>query len=200
MASSGDDTPPCHSEKRSKKNNDTTTSSCPTGRTKASLPCDAAGGHGACACAARAQTQALAPPIGAAAQEFIPGLGDVPAIDPAEEAFDQEERTIAEDVCTMTPPFGSGYFGINRLLPFAGPTPSIWEPQRTPNPAGGYTPYLMVDYHHHVAEIHRRRAQPLYDEPKDLRIEYRFQQPFHFDFYHHLVYLCYINKREALVV
>jgi len=58
----------------------------------------------------------------------------------------------------------------------------------------------MVDYHCHVSEIHRRRVQPLYDEPKDLRIEYRFWEPFHFDFYHHLVYLRYINKQEALVV
>ena len=58
----------------------------------------------------------------------------------------------------------------------------------------------MVDYHRHVAKIRRRHAQPLYDEPKDLRIEYRFWQPFHFDFYHHLVYLRFINKREAPVV
>ena len=58
----------------------------------------------------------------------------------------------------------------------------------------------MVDYHRHVVGIRRRRAQPLCDDPKDLRIEYRFWQPFHFDFYHHLVYLRYINKREALVI
>ena len=61
-------------------------------------------------------------------------------------------------------------------------------------------PHLMVDYHRHVSEIHRRYAQPLYDEPNDLRTEYRFWEPFHFDFYHHLVYLHYINKQEALVV
>ena len=58
----------------------------------------------------------------------------------------------------------------------------------------------MVDYHRHVAEIHRQHAQALYDETKDLRIEYRFWQPFYFDFYHHLVYLRFINKREAPVV
>ena len=58
----------------------------------------------------------------------------------------------------------------------------------------------MVDYHRHVARIRRWHAQPLYDEPKDLRIEYRFWQPFHFDFSHHLVYLRYINKREALMI
>jgi len=81
----------------------------------------------------------------------------------------------------MTPPFGLGYFGISRLLPFTGPTPSIREPQRTPNPAGGYTPHLMVDYHRHVAEIRRQHAQHLYDETKDLRIEYRCWQPFHVD-------------------
>ena len=100
----------------------------------------------------------------------------------------------------MTPPSGLGYFGISRLLPFVGPTPSIRVPQHTPNPAGGYTPHLMVDYRCHVAEIRHWHAQLLYDEPKDLRIEYRFCQPFHFDFYHHLVYLHFINKREALVV
>ena len=58
----------------------------------------------------------------------------------------------------------------------------------------------MVDYRRHVAKNHHRRAQPLYDESKDLRIEYKFWEPFHFDFYHHLVYLRYINKKEALVV
>ena len=58
----------------------------------------------------------------------------------------------------------------------------------------------MVDYRRHVAKNHHRRAQPLYDESKDLRIEYKFWEPFHFDFYHHLVYLRYINNREALVV
>ena len=131
-----------------------------------------------------------------ASQEFVLGLGDVLAVDLTEEALDQEGRTIGDDVCTMTP-LALGYFGISRLIPFDGPTPTIREPQRTPNPARGYTPHLMVNYRRHMAEIHRRRAQPLYDEPKDLRNEYRFWQPFHFDFYHHLVYLRYINKREA---
>ena len=97
----------------------------------------------------------------------------MPIVDPAEEALDQEGRTIVEDVCTMTPS-APGYFGVNRLVPFTCLTPSIREPQRTPNPAGGYTPHLMVDYHRHVAKIRRRHAQPLYDEPKDLRIEYWF--------------------------
>ena len=110
----------------------------------------------------------------------------MPVVDPAEEALDQEGRTIAKDVCTMIPST-PGYFGVSRLVPFASPTLTIREPQRTPNPTGGYTPHLMVDYHRHVVEIHHRRAQPLYDETKDLRIEYRFWQPFHFDFYHHLV-------------
>ena len=128
--------------------------------------------------------------------KFILGLGDVPAINPAEEALDQEGWTIADDVCTMIP-FALGYFGISRLIPFDGPTPTIREPQRTPNPAGGYTPHLMVDYHRHVAEIHRQHAQALYDETKDLRIEYRFWQPFYFDFYHHLIYLRYINNRGS---
>jgi len=171
MASSGDASPPHHSEKSSKRTQDPTASSWPTAHTKASLYHDAIGGHGARAHAAHAQAQA--PPVGAATRVFIPGLGDVPTIDPAKEALDQEGRTIADDVCTMTP-LALGYFGISRLIPFNGPTPTIREAQRNPNPAGGYTPHLMVDYRRHVAEIHCRCAQPLYDEPKDLRIEYRF--------------------------
>ena len=71
-------------------------------------------------------------------------------------------------------PSALDYFGISRLIWFDGPTPTIWEPQRTPNPAGGYTPHLQVDYHRYVAEIRRHRAQHLYDEPKDLSIEYWF--------------------------
>ena len=66
--------------------------------------------------------------VGAAAQEFILGLGDVPVYDPAEEALDQEGRTIAMDVYTMTPPSGPGHFGVSRLVPFNGPPPSIREP------------------------------------------------------------------------
>ena len=124
MAFSSDDTPPCRSEKHSKKNNDPTRSSCPPRCTKASLPRDAAGGHGA---HARAQAQALASLAGAAAREFIPGIGDVPVVGLAEEALDQEGRTIAEDVCTMTPS-AQGYFGVSRLVLFAGPTPTIREP------------------------------------------------------------------------
>ena len=170
MAFGTDDTPPCRSEKHSKKNNDPTASSHLTGHTKASLPHDVAGGR---ARAAHAQTQALALPVGAAAQEFVPSLGDVPAVDPAEEALDQEGWTIADDVCTMTP-LALGYFGISRLISLDGPTPTIRELQRTPNPAGGYTSHLMVDYRRHVAEIHRWHAKPLYDEPKDFRIESRF--------------------------
>ena len=83
MASSGDASPPRRSEKRSKQTQDPTAPSQPTGHTKASLSCDAAGGRGA-------RAQAQAPPVGVAAREFIPSLGDVPTIDAAEEAIDQE--------------------------------------------------------------------------------------------------------------
>ena len=86
MASSGDASPPHRSEKHSKRTQDPTASSQPTRRTKASLSCDAVGGHGAHAHAARAQAQA--PLVGATALEFVPGLGDVPTVDPAEEALD----------------------------------------------------------------------------------------------------------------
>ena len=139
MASSGDASPPHCSEKRSKRTQDPAASSQLTRRTKASLSCDAVGGHGAHAHAARAQAQA--PLVGATALEFVPGLGDVPTVDPAEEALDQEGQTIADNVCTMTPS-ALGYFGISRLIWFDGPTPTIWEPQRTPNLAVGYTPHL----------------------------------------------------------
>jgi len=135
MASSGDASYPHPSEKRSKRTQDLAASSRPPGRTKASLSHDAAGGSGSSACAARA------PPISAAAREFVPSLGDVPAVDPAEEALDQEGWTIADDVCTMTP-LALGYFGISRLIQFDGPTPTIREPQCTPKLAGGYTPHL----------------------------------------------------------
>ena len=46
----------------------------------------------------------------------------------------------------------------------------------------------MVDYRPHVAIIHRRCAQPLYDETKDLIIEYKFWQLFNFDFYQPLLH------------
>ena len=45
------------------------------------------------------------------------------------------------------------------------------------------------------------RGQNLYaKDEKDLWLEYHFWHPFHFDFYHHLVYLCYINKHEPPVI
>ena len=55
MVSSGDASPPCRSEKRSKRTQDPLASSRMTGHTKASLYRDATGGHGAHARAARAQ-------------------------------------------------------------------------------------------------------------------------------------------------
>ena len=88
MASSGDASPPRRSEKHSKRTQDPSASSRPTRLTKASLSHDATGGRGAHARAVRAQAQA--PPVGAAAREFVPSLGDVPAIDPSKEALDQE--------------------------------------------------------------------------------------------------------------
>ena len=104
MASSGDASPPHRSEKRSRQTQDPAVPSQPTGCTKVSLSHDATGGRGA-----HARAQAQASPIGAVAQEFVPGLGDVPTIDPTEEALDQEGRTIADDVSTMTPS-ALGYF------------------------------------------------------------------------------------------
>ena len=65
----------------------------------------------------------------------------------------KKDGLFADDVCTMTPS-ALGYFGISQLILFDGPTPTIREPQRTPNLARGYTSHLMVDYRRHVAKIH----------------------------------------------
>ena len=88
MVSSGDTSPSHHSEKHTKRTQDPTAPSRLTGHTKASLSHHTAGGHGVHAHAAHAQAQAS--PVGAAAREFIPGLGDEHAIDPTEEALNQE--------------------------------------------------------------------------------------------------------------
>jgi len=58
----------------------------------------------------------------------------------------------------------------------------------------------MIDYRHKVTQIREQRPKTLYDEPKDIRLEACFWNLFHFDFYHHVVFLKYTKKNEPLVI
>ena len=58
----------------------------------------------------------------------------------------------------------------------------------------------MIDYWHKVTQLQEQRVKPLYDEPNDIRLETHFWHPFHFDFYHHVVFLKYTKKNEPLVI
>ena len=136
--------------------------------------------------------------MGATAWQFVLGIRDVTVTDPTEDALDQAGHTIDLEVCPRTPPNGIISFGESRLVPFQGPTPTIREPQRTLNPAGGYTPHLSVDYSCDVQRLRQQHARNLYEEEgKDLRIEYRFWHPFHFDFYNHLVYRRFLHSKKG---
>ena len=60
-----------------------------------------------------------------------------------------------------------------------------------------------MDYSRDVQQLRQQHTQNLYEEEgKNLRIEYRFWHPFHFDFYDHLVYRCFLcsKKGEPLVL
>jgi len=75
------------------------------------------------------------------------------------------------------------------------------EPTMAPNPAGGWTPPLPVDYRHWVRDIRSMRGRHLYaKEEKDLWLEYRFWHPFHFDFYDSIIYRKFLKKRETPVL
>ena len=70
-----------------------------------------------------------------------------------------------------------------------------------PNPAGGWTPPLPVDYHHRVRDIRFMRGRNLCaEDEKGLCLEYRFWYPFHYDFYDSIIYLKFLKKREPLVL
>ena len=70
-----------------------------------------------------------------------------------------------------------------------------------PNPTSGWTPPLLVDYHHRVRDIWSMRGKNLYaEEEKDLRLEYHFWHSFHFDLYDSIIYQKFLKKRETLVV
>ena len=153
--------PSRHQEKHSKKNQDHAIVPKPPGRTKASYSRGGAGGscgrgHG---CGDQGSSAAFPPP----APAFV---GDMPIVDEAEEALDRAGRTIA------TPPIRTptrGPASVSQLVPFTGVSPIMQEPTMAPNPAGGWTPPLTVDYRHRIKDIRYNRNRNLYaEDEKDL--------------------------------
>ena len=70
-----------------------------------------------------------------------------------------------------------------------------------PNPTGGWTPPLPVDYYHRVKDIRYNRNMNLYaEDEKDLRLEYHFWHPFHYDFYDSILYRKFLKKKEPPVL
>ena len=83
-----------------------------------------------------------------------------------EEALEHAGRTIAAP-SIHTPTTRPGF--ISQLVPFSGVLPIMWEPAMAPNPAGGWTPPLPVNYHHRVKDIRSMRGRNLYaKDEKDL--------------------------------
>ena len=87
-------------------------------------------------------------------------------VDEEEEALDRAGRTLAvPPLCT--PPRGPS--GTFQLVPFTGVSLIMREPSMAPNPAGGWTPPLPVDYQHRVKDIRYNRGRNLYaEDEKDL--------------------------------
>ena len=133
-------------EKRSKHNQDRAAIPKPASHTKAAYPHDGAGGSHAQAKSARgcgAQGSATVPPP-PLVHAFA---GDDLIVDAEEEALERTGRTIVTEVMS-TPSQGHGVF--SELVIFYGPLQVIREPQLTPDPTDGFTPPLLVDYHHRV--------------------------------------------------
>ena len=126
-------------EKRSKKNQDHATIPRLSGRTKVTCPHTGAGGSRV-ACRRDNQGSSVAAPPPARAS-----IGDDPIVDVAEEALERAGRTIATPPI-RTPTHGPGF--VTELVPFPGISPIMQEPAMAPNPAGGWTPPLPVDYRH----------------------------------------------------
>ena len=84
-------------------------------------------------------SSAVAPPPAPAS------IGDVPVLDAEEEALERAGRTIAAPPI-RTPTHGPGF--VSELVPFPRVLPIMREPTMAPNPAGGWTPPLPVDYRH----------------------------------------------------
>ena len=157
--------PSRHQKKHSKKNQDGATIPKPSGRTKAACKRGAGGGSRAAHHHDDQGASTAAPPAPAP-------VGDVPMVDEEEEALDHAGRTIAAPP-THTPTRGSGF--VSQLVPFTGVSSIMREPTMAPNPAGGWTPPLPVDYRHRVKDIRFNRGRNLYaEDEKDLRLEYRF--------------------------
>lgn len=93
-------------------------------------------------------------------------------------------------------------FGFSELMPLHSPCPTIRCPEMAPNPCQGWTPHLQIDYSHQVWDIRLYRARNLYaEDDKDPRLEYRFWNHFHFDFYKSLIYHKYLKRNhEAPVI
>ena len=131
--------PSCHQEKRSKKNQDHTAIPKLPGRTKASYQRGGAGGSRAARRHVDQGSSAAAPPPAPAP------VGAEPMVDEEEEALDRAGCTLAVPPL-RTPPRGPP--GMFQLVPFTGVSPIMREPTMAPNPTGGWTPPLLVDYHH----------------------------------------------------
>ena len=133
-----DGSPSCRKEKSSKKNQDPVVPR-PSGHTKAACPHTGADGSCAAHCRDDQGSSAVAPPPAPAS------VGDVPIVDEEEEALERADRTIAAPpICTPTTRPGF----ISQLVPFSSVLPIMREPAMAPNPAGGWTPPLPVDYRH----------------------------------------------------
>ena len=89
-------------------------------------------------------------------------------VDEEEEALDRAGHTIA------APPTRGPRF-VSQLVLFMGVSSIKREPTMALNPASGWTPPLLVDYHHRVKDIRSQRGMNLYaEDKKDLQLEYRF--------------------------
>jgi len=134
-----DGSPSRHQEKRSKKNQDRATVPKLSGRSKVACKHGGAGGSHATHRRDDQGSSAAAPP------PTPTPIRDVPMVDEEEEALDHAGCTIAAPP-THTPTRGLGF--VSQLVPFTGVSPIMREPTMAPNPAGGWTPPLPVDYRH----------------------------------------------------
>ena len=152
--------PSHHQEKRSKKNQDHATVPRLSGCTKASYQRGGASGSRAAHRRDDQGSSTAAPPPALA---FV---GDVLIVDEEEEALECVGRTIAAPPIHTT---STGLSFVSQFVPFPGVSPIMWEPAMAPNPAGGWTPPLPVDYRHRVKDIRSMRGRNLYaEDEKDL--------------------------------
>ena len=153
--------PSCRQEKRSKRNQDCIAVAKPTGRTKAVCPCTGAEGSRA---ARHCDGQGSF--VVASSHQADAYVGDDPIVDDEEEALERASHTIAAPP-TCTPTHGPGF--VTQLVLFTSVSLIMQEPAMAPNPAGGWTPPLPVDYHHWVKDIRSNRGRNLYaEDEKDL--------------------------------